>query len=154
MDIPAGNVKEIKNNILIATMDGVYFAHTPTDKTGIDYNCYHGMTYPGSDAGGEKSWVQWTDAGYEKGGTGTIHGINVDPSLDANYAPDSVSDPVVNAGVTVATVTTDKNGVARPQGAKYDIGAYEYDEDEGGNVVFGTGGGLMNIGTGGIITLE
>jgi len=33
--------------------------------------------------------------------------------------------PALNAGTTLAAVTTDYAGVARPQGAAYDIGAYE-----------------------------
>ncbi len=36
------------------------------------------------------------------------------------------SSPAKNAGVTIAGVTDDYAGVARPQGAEYDIGAYEY----------------------------
>ena len=34
--------------------------------------------------------------------------------------------PAINAGTTVAVVTNDYDGVPRPQGAAYDIGAYEY----------------------------
>jgi hypothetical protein len=33
--------------------------------------------------------------------------------------------PAKDQGVTLAAVTTDKDGVSRPQGASYDIGAYE-----------------------------
>jgi hypothetical protein len=32
----------------------------------------------------------------------------------------------IDAGATLASVTDDKDGVSRPQGAAYDIGAYEY----------------------------
>jgi hypothetical protein len=34
--------------------------------------------------------------------------------------------PAINAGVTLSPVTTDFDGVSRPQGPAYDIGAYEY----------------------------
>ena len=34
--------------------------------------------------------------------------------------------PAINAGATLTEVTTDKDGVTRPQGSAYDIGAYEY----------------------------
>ena len=36
------------------------------------------------------------------------------------------SSPAINAGTTVSTVTTDFDGVSRPQGSAYDIGAYEF----------------------------
>jgi len=36
------------------------------------------------------------------------------------------SSPTIDAGTTVSVVTTDFDGVSRPQGSAYDIGAYEY----------------------------
>lgn len=36
-----------------------------------------------------------------------------------------------DAGATIGTVTTDKNGVTRPQGSAYDIGAYEFGDVAG-----------------------
>ena len=54
--------------------------------------------------------------------------VLTDPLLDAEYVPGAGS-PAIDAGVDPATVgvtlTTDYNGDARPQGAAYDIGAYE-----------------------------
>ena len=51
-----------------------------------------------------------------------------DPLLDAEYVPGAGS-PAIDAGVDPAavgvTLMTDYNGVARPQGAAYDIGAFE-----------------------------
>jgi chitodextrinase len=41
--------------------------------------------------------------------------------------------PAINAGATIASVTTDKDGVTRPQGSAYDIGAYEYVSGGGGD---------------------
>ncbi len=46
---------------------------------------------------------------------------------DFRLLPDS---PLINAGVTFQSVTTDFAGVARPQGSGYDIGAYEYVRSE------------------------
>jgi hypothetical protein len=52
--------------------------------------------------------------------------VLTDPLLDANYVPGAGS-PAIDAGVDVSAegVTTDYNGDPRPQGAAYDIGAYE-----------------------------
>jgi hypothetical protein len=38
----------------------------------------------------------------------------------------SESSPVINRGVTFGAVTTDFDGITRPQGTAYDIGAYEF----------------------------
>ena len=38
--------------------------------------------------------------------------------------------PAINAGVTISTVTKDFLGILRPQGSAYDIGAYEYVENQ------------------------
>lgn len=43
-----------------------------------------------------------------------------------NYQPTSGSSPTVDAGTTISSVTTDRLGVARPQGSAYDVGAYEW----------------------------
>jgi hypothetical protein len=57
--------------------------------------------------------------------TGSITG---DPLLDANYVPGAGS-PAIDAGIDPVivgiTLMTDYIGVARPQGAAYDIGAFE-----------------------------
>jgi len=54
--------------------------------------------------------------------------VNANPLLDANYVPGAGS-PAIDAGVDPAivgvTLTTDFNGAPRPQGAAYDIGAFE-----------------------------
>lgn len=61
------------------------------------------------------------------GGSGTL--CNVNPQFvnapSGNYQLQSTS-PAINAGTTVAFVTTDKAGTTRPQGAAYDMGAFEF----------------------------
>ncbi len=55
--------------------------------------------------------------------------VLTDPLLDVNYVPQGGSE-AIDGGVDPATVgvtlTNDYNGDARPQGAAYDIGAYEF----------------------------
>lgn len=59
-----------------------------------------------------------------------------DPLLDTNYAPGAGS-PAIDAGVDPATVgvtvTADYNGVPRPQGATFDVGAHEFGAAAPGN---------------------
>ena len=54
--------------------------------------------------------------------------VTDDPLLDAEYVPGAGS-PAIDAGADPATIgitlMTDYNGAARPQGAAYDIGAFE-----------------------------
>lgn len=42
-----------------------------------------------------------------------------------NLQPQSTS-PLINAGTTISSLTSDITGISRPQGSAYDIGAYEY----------------------------
>lgn len=64
-------------------------------------------------------------------GTGTVISFNLttDPSFVNAGAADfhlQSSSNAINAGTTIATVTVDFDSIARPQGAAYDIGAYEF----------------------------
>ncbi|MDR1119876.1 MAG: right-handed parallel beta-helix repeat-containing protein [Dysgonamonadaceae bacterium] len=45
----------------------------------------------------------------------------------ADWSPLATS-ALINAGTTVAVITDDMAGIARPQGTAYDIGAYEFEE--------------------------
>jgi parallel beta-helix repeat protein len=67
------------------------------------------------------------------GATGTVlsNNLTTDPkfvNVSANDFSLQASSPAINAGMTISVVTTDMKGVARPQGAAYDIGAYEYSQ--------------------------
>jgi ribosomal protein L24 len=64
------------------------------------------------------------NTGYNGGAN--LHGITSDPELDLNQRPQAGS-PIINTGYGWASLfTTDKDGVVRPQGLAWDIGAYEY----------------------------
>jgi hypothetical protein len=69
------------------------------------------MTYNGSD-------VSYTTSG----------NITSSDPLFVNWWSDwhlQTGSPAINAGLTLSTVTSDFDGVSRPQGGAYDIGAYE-----------------------------
>jgi len=56
-----------------------------------------------------------------------IQGANIDPSLGVDFKPDDGDDPTVNTGLDLSEYfKTDFDGVTRPYGAGWDIGAYEY----------------------------
>ena len=38
------------------------------------------------------------------------------------------SSPAINTGITISQVTTDFDGLSRPQGSAYDIGAFEFSQ--------------------------
>lgn len=46
------------------------------------------------------------------------------PNHDYHLLPQS---PAIDAGIVLTPVTTDKDGLSRPQGAAFDVGAYEFD---------------------------
>lgn len=55
--------------------------------------------------------------------------------------------PAINAGTSVAGMTTDARGAARPQGSAFDVGAYELAFDSGNNGGGNNGGGNSSSGT-------
>jgi hypothetical protein len=72
--------------------------------------------------------TQWLALSGAAHGAGDLTGdpILVDPGTDlvADKKPQSGS-PAVDAGIAIAEVLTDFEGLARPQGSAYDIGAFE-----------------------------
>jgi len=68
-------------------------------------------------------------------GTGFTGNTNSQPVFTNyagfNYSLSAEDTAALNAGKTLSDYfTTDKNGTDRPQGAAWDIGAYEYDDEE------------------------
>ena len=65
------------------------------------------------------------------GATGTVlsHNLTSDPKFVNPGAFDfslQAGSPAIDAGGTIPQVPVDINGVARPQGSAFDIGAYEF----------------------------
>ncbi len=95
---------------------------TGEDDTIIDYNFYH------NSASDPVKIVPtaYSLAAFCSGGFGECNGKVGDAELASNYKPKSTS-PVIDAGADLsAYFSTDKDGITRPQEAKWDIGVYEY----------------------------
>lgn len=76
------------------------------------------------------------------GSDNDCNSITTDPGLDTGYKPASETSSVVDAGTDLsATFNYDKDGVSRPQGAGWDIGAYEF--VIGTNVLYKYNGDLI-----------
>jgi len=61
--------------------------------------------------------------------------LNVDPLYSnptANNMNLQSGSPVIDQGVTIASVLVDHKGISRPQGSGYDMGGYEFQDEEPG----------------------
>jgi len=117
----------IKNNILVSTVaNNVPMRLTQSGLTTskVDYNLLYAADSSVAEiTGSERTWAQYQALGFD------ANGINDDPDLDeaSEYRLEGTS-PAINAGTSIsAYFTTDKDGVTRPVGAAWDMGAYEYD---------------------------
>ncbi|HQE93214.1 MAG TPA: right-handed parallel beta-helix repeat-containing protein [Anaerolineae bacterium] len=91
----------------------------------IDYNIVSAGEQGGTYTGFKGNWWSYDTFKANTGCQAHITG-NPDPLLDVAYQPTDGS-PAVEAGVDLsAYFTTDQAGHARPQGAAWDIGAYEF----------------------------
>jgi len=103
----------VKNNITV-NYNGSHRNIVNCTNVSLDYNCAYNTdgSYPVARPG-PKSHELWA----------------IDPKFiglsNRNFHLQS-SSPCINAGATVAEVSNDFDGISRPQGGLYDIGAYEY----------------------------
>jgi hypothetical protein len=101
-----------------------YGSHGSGANVVVDYN----MVYASSSTFTTK--VQWNEITYTwsnyKSITGCeLHGLLADPLFDRDYRLNAGS-RAIDAGVSLSSYfTADKNGIPRPQGSAWDIGAYE-----------------------------
>jgi hypothetical protein len=89
----------------------------------VDYNIYY--CDAGTDIiyynGSSINLDEWQDLGH-----GT-HSKRINPSLSNDYRPNSEDAPPVDEGINLSNIFADDiDGTPRPQGAAWDIGAYEY----------------------------
>ena len=135
--------------------DGGNIAHSNViwgNKSGISAGSkakiYNNTIYKNNKAGGEGAGIILLKADveiknniiYNNGSRSAIHGIGsktiqknnlieVDPKFTSASNGDvalQADSPAIDAGVVIGEVSHDFAGVSRPQGAGYDIGAYEY----------------------------
>lgn len=102
----------------------------------------NGRRYLGS--GTNLSRVNGSNNLYFGSGSGpaqTTGNLNADPKLagiNVNNFQLQAGSPAIDAGIVIAGLTHDVNGVSRPQGKANDIGAFEYFQGQAGN-----GGGVQ-----------
>ncbi|MGA1844630.1 MAG: choice-of-anchor Q domain-containing protein, partial [bacterium] len=99
------------------------------DSTAVIGNCILWNDAPGEINGGGVFHVVYSDVQGGYGDMGTNHSIDADPLFVDPNAGDfhlQGGSPCINAGAGVWASAFDKEGIPRPVGAEYDMGAYEY----------------------------
>ena len=131
----SGTGNEIKNNIFYNCGDGSqYFPmiqiNGPSGSFSFDGNVYYhpsGTSYIKIYGKLYKS-SEWIAESEPNGKTGAPLFVSYTPYSAGNDLRLSANDKVaINGGVNLSSyMTSDKNGVTRPQGGQFDIGPYEY----------------------------
>lgn len=124
----------IRNNIFYnpTSIAVTTYALSITGSCSVDHNIVY-------NAGGSVGIFASLPAGCSE----TSEKVNVDPKMVNPGGHDfhlAAGSPAIDAGAAVSGVTTDFAGAARPQGAGFDIGAYEYGAGGGGGGTIGGGG--------------
>jgi len=96
----------------------------------------NGQPYLTSDAGCKEIQSGSTNNDwFGNGGAPACSGLsgskNLDPKFSSLTTPDfhlQSGSPMIDAGVTISSLKMDHDGIGRPQGAAYDIGAYEFNQ--------------------------
>ena len=123
----------IRNNVFYNAVDyGIrYWWMEDTKHIILDNNCWYQSSGSFVRIDNSSSWQtvniiyeysQWDT--YRAATKQDSNSIHADPLLNADLTLQAAS-PCIDAGKSVTTVKTDFNGASRPQGAAYDIGAFE-----------------------------
>jgi hypothetical protein len=115
----------IKNNLAVGVTFIIFngaATSTLVSDYNLGYNLKSGQEYSASATSSSsfKTFSQWQALGYD------LHGLNANPLLTENYGL-QVGSPAIDAGETIPLFSDDKVGGTRPNGAAWDIGAYEYE---------------------------
>jgi hypothetical protein len=148
VNIAGANLAQIKNNIIEPAARGygvVLLPGTSLPTNAVSHNLIWAPNASIANVNNSSlSWAQWQALGYDAGG------VNANPDFvnaaGGNYALASGS-PAIDHGMTLSPVTTDYNGVARPQGAAYDIGAFEYNSGTSTTTTTSSSGGTSSTST-------
>jgi hypothetical protein len=118
---------------------GIYINYTGATNNQVYNNTVYGnngyCVYVGSDSTGaivqnNVCWQNATNSIKNDGSKSSIaNNLTADPKFTDAGNKDfrlQVGSPAIDAGVKISAVGTDFAGMARPQGAAYDLGAYEF----------------------------
>lgn len=123
----SGNI--LRNNLVHSATTVPVNVDTASVNAGgnvLNNNLYYN---PGDDVGTWAGVTYSTLSAYRTGSGQEANSINANPNF-TNIAAQNftllATSPAINAGATIGAVTVDYVNQARPSGASYDIGAYEY----------------------------
>jgi len=136
--IGSGDANIVYNNIIWGNQNGIQVNLQGASNSKVYNNTVYGNDSRGIFIGGQskdaiiKNNIVFNNPiAIEDNGVNTILSKNLttDPLFaDASTADFSIvaGSPAIDVGVTLVEVSSDFDGVLRPQGSGYDIGAYEY----------------------------
>jgi parallel beta-helix repeat protein len=125
----AAGANVVRNNIFNqrnnSTLRGCINYGTNTDVADSDYNILTGNAYVSTNnAANRMTLTQWQAGGHElHSSSNDIANLVVAPLTDYHLKTNS---PAIDAGQTLAAVTTDLENLGRPDGSGTDVGAYEF----------------------------
>lgn len=136
--INSGDDNMFYNNLVYDSLRGIDVMWGGPQRTKIYNNTIYNTSAAGIEIGsGSTNAVVQNNIVYQNGSTIINNGVGTQISnnltTDPKFVNASAKDftlqqtsPAIDTGVTLDAVTTDFAGTTRPQGAGYDVGAYEY----------------------------
>lgn len=131
----ANNTLDVRNNIFRNTTSANYILWGIRERgsvetatiTAIDYNVYYNAADSENDVvgywdGSNRTLAQLQALGYEANGLDTSPGVSLENGLFTSANANGID---VGTDLS-ATFTTDRQGLARPQGPSWDVGPAEY----------------------------